>query len=271
MNRADGECLPLFISSSGIECIYFPAMIIVSTIKRQRLKSLVLFLEFKMRPAQTASLMLTRVSSLDFVTAGRRWSDAWMDKRDNLKAWCFPSWQFLLQKAASVWLFPLQSLKRIRNNKKNHCSQCSCIYFWSWNAFQRRICVGKLFYNDYIKNILQFFYSRIVILGLTPLIFCAACWEEFSSSALIVLLRLMIRFSYSNPFLPHCYKQQLIFHNKLHDRKRLQVHLRFSVGYFILCILCGVQKCDDFLTSSPPCAASESVKAKFFLLVFYSF
>lgn len=41
---------------------------------------------------------------------------------------------------------------------KNHCSQCSCIYFWSWNAFQRRICVGKLFYNDYIKNILQFFF-----------------------------------------------------------------------------------------------------------------
>lgn len=68
MNRADGECLPLFISSSGIDFIYFPAMIIVSTIKRQRLKSLVPFLEFKMRPAQPASLMLTRVSSLDFVT-----------------------------------------------------------------------------------------------------------------------------------------------------------------------------------------------------------
>lgn len=47
MNRADGECLPLFISSSGIDLIYFPAMIIVSAIKRQRLKSLVLFREFK--------------------------------------------------------------------------------------------------------------------------------------------------------------------------------------------------------------------------------
>lgn len=46
------------------------------------------------------------------------------------------------------------------------------------------------------------------------------------------------------------------------------MHLRFSVGYFILCILCGVQKSDEFLTSSPPCAASESVKAKFILLVF---
>lgn len=270
MNRADGECLPLFISSSGIDFIYFPAVIIVSTNKRQCLKSLVLFLEYKMRPAQTASLMLTRVSSLDFVTAGRSWADAWMDKRDNLKAWCFPSWQFLLQKAAAVLLFSLQSLKMIRNNnkKRNHCSQCSCIYFWSWNAFQKRICVGKLFYNDYIRNILQFFYSRIEILGLTPLIFCAAGWEEFSSSAVIVLLRLMIRFSYSDPFLPHRYKQQLIFHNKLHYRKRLQVHLRFSVGCFILCILCGVQKSDEFLTSSPPCAASESVKAKFFLLVF---
>lgn len=78
----------------------------------------------------------------------------------------------------------------------------------------------------------------------------------------------MIRFSYSDPFLPHRYKQQLIFHNKLHDRKRLQLPLRFSVSYFILCVLCGVQKSDEFLTSSPPCAASESVETKFFLLVF---
>lgn len=65
----------------------------------------------------------------------------------------------------------------------------------------------------------------------------------------------MIRFSYSDPFVPHRYKQQLVFRNKLHDRKWLPVHLWFSVGHFVY-FVCVVQKSDEFLTSYALCAAS---------------
>lgn len=109
-----------------------------------------------------------------------------------------------------------------------------------------------------------------MIFGPAVLIFCTASWAEFSSSTLALLLRLMFRLTYLGPFVPHHYKQQLIFCSKLHDGKGLGLGT-LSVSYFILSILCIVQKSKEFLTSLLLLALSESLKGKFLLLVFTPF
>lgn len=203
--------------------------------------------------AQATSFLWTPVSPLDFATTGRNTQ-------------CVLILAICGTKICCCAIISMVITKNVYKSEKILLTVHVLIFVIEM-LFEGEFVLGNCFTMTILRIYFRF-YPWVVKFAL---IFGAVGWAEFSSSALIVLLRLMIRFKVI---------QSLLFHISVNSNSSFTASCTIvwkmapyssAVFFHVHFILCVVPNPDEFLTSSASCTASKSVKEKFFLLVFTPF